>query len=335
MALAVIRPTEGKDLALAASRKQEKADDRNLPWSTVRMGRQRCGQPADLFVGQEALAPLPAVSPDAPAGVGPLGPKAHRFRLPHDDGKHRHGAICRNRRGAQRGEPVPDVVPAATAEAWIDGHVHAFAFFGGVPRSVLYDNDRCLVSRILADGTRRRARLFGGFLSHYLVRDRYGRPGKGNDKGAVEGLVGFARRNFMVPLPRFASWEAFNRRLEEQCRRRQGAILRGHRETIGERLVRDLEAMSAPPAAPFEACAQAPGQVSSQSLVRYETNDYSVPVAYVSNGAGQAAAPPRAAASSPRRAFPRHRYAHPHAAHARRAQEPVHALTARRSRAGL
>ena len=78
----------------------------------------------------------------------------------------------------------------------------------------------------------------------------------------------------------FAGWEAFDLRLEEQCRRRQGDILRGHRETIGERLVRDMEAMSAPPAAPFEACAQAPGQVSSQSLVRYETNDYSVPVAY-------------------------------------------------------
>jgi len=42
--------------------------------------------------------------------------------------------------------------PAATAEAWMDGHVHAFAFFGGVPQSVLYDNDSCLVSKILADG---------------------------------------------------------------------------------------------------------------------------------------------------------------------------------------
>ena len=39
--------------------------------------------------------------------------------------------------------------PAATAEAWVDGHVHAFAFFGRVPVSVLYDNDRCLVARIL------------------------------------------------------------------------------------------------------------------------------------------------------------------------------------------
>src|SRR5580704_14608533 len=149
-----------------------------------------------------------------------------------------------------------------------------------VPRSVLYDNDRCLVARILPDGTRKRARLFSGFLSHYLIRDRYGRPGRGNDKGSVEGLVGWARRNFMVPLPRFASWDDFNAWLEEQCRKRQTAILRSHTETIGQRLQRDLQAMADLPPAPFEACEQATGQVSSQSLVRYQTNDYSVPVAY-------------------------------------------------------
>lgn len=170
--------------------------------------------------------------------------------------------------------------PAATAEAWVDGHVHAFAFFGRVPQSVLYDNDRCLVARILPDGTRKRATLFSGFLSHYLIRDRYGRPGKGNDKGAVEGLVGWARRTFMVPLPRFACWEDFNAWLEAQCRKRQAEILRGHTETIGQRLARDLEAMAELPAAPFDACDQATGRVSSQALVRYKTNDYSVPVAY-------------------------------------------------------
>ncbi len=170
--------------------------------------------------------------------------------------------------------------PAATSEAWVDGHVHAFAFFGRVPLSVLYDNDRCLVAKILPDGTRKRARLFSGFLSHYLLRDRYGRPGKGNDKGSVEGLVGYARRNFMVPVPRFPSWEAFNASLEEQCRKRQGDTLRGHTETIGQRLVRDLDVMAALPPAPFDACDQASGRVNSQALVRYKTNDYSVPVAY-------------------------------------------------------
>ena len=170
--------------------------------------------------------------------------------------------------------------PAATAEAWMDGHVHAFAFFGGVLLSVLYDNDRCLVSKILPDGTRKRATLFSALQSHYLFRDRYGRPGKGNDKGNVEGIVGFARRNYMVPIPRCASWDAFNADLEAQCRGRQSDILRGHKETIGDRLHRDLAAMRPLPAAPFEACDQANGKVSSQSLVRYDTNDYSVPVAY-------------------------------------------------------
>ncbi|OLS42879.1 transposase, partial [Rhodovulum sulfidophilum] len=170
--------------------------------------------------------------------------------------------------------------PAANAEAWIDGHIHAFAFFGKVPASVLYDNDRCLVANILPDGTRQRATLFSGLLSHYLFRDRYGRPGKGNDKGNVEGLVGYSRRNFMVPVPRFANWDAFNAYLEEQCHRRQADVLRGQSETIGERLVRDLAAMADLSAAPFDACDQATGRVSSQALVRYKTNDYSVPVAF-------------------------------------------------------
>ena len=56
--------------------------------------------------------------------------------------------------------------------------------------------------------------------------------------------------------------------------------MRGESETIGERLQRDLAAMRPLPAAPFDACDQETGRVSSQSLVRYKTNDYSVPVAY-------------------------------------------------------
>ena len=87
------------------------------------------------------------------------------------------------------------------------------------------------------------ARLHGHFSSsHYLFEDRFGRPGKGNDKGKVEGLVGFIRRNFLVPVPRAESFAALNDALAEQCRRRQAARLRGHKETIGERLERDREA---------------------------------------------------------------------------------------------
>ena len=170
--------------------------------------------------------------------------------------------------------------PAATTEAWLDGHNRAFAFFGGVAQSILYDNDKCLVARILADGTRQRTRSFSGLQSHYLFEDRYGRPGKGNDKGKVEGAVGYVRRNCMVPLPRFESWEAFNGDLVGHCRNRQNDVLRGHRETIGERFERDRETLMALPPMPFDACDKQGTRVSSLSLVRYRSNDYSVPVAY-------------------------------------------------------
>ena len=133
---------------------------------------------------------------------------------------------------------------------------------------------------VLPFSTRQRTRAFSGLQSHYLFEDRYGRPGKGNDKGNVEGVVGYARRNFMTPLPRFASWDAFNGHLEEPCRNQQGNVLRGHRESIGERFVRDREALKRPLPAPFDACDKQGTRVNSLSLVRYRTNDYSVPVAY-------------------------------------------------------
>ncbi len=170
--------------------------------------------------------------------------------------------------------------PAGNTEAWLDGHVHAFAFFGAVPRSILYDNDRRLVARIMPDGTRNRTQRFSAMLHHYVIVDRYGRPGKGNDKGKVEGLVGYGRRNFMVPIPRFADWEAFNDYLEDQCRKRQADILRGHKISIGDRLKADLAAIRDLPASPFEAYDLQSGQVTSTPQVRYRGNDYSVPVAY-------------------------------------------------------
>src|SRR5208337_4274759 len=106
--------------------------------------------------------------------------------------------------------PPPCWYPAETTEAFCDGHIRAFAFFGGVPQSILYDNTKIAVARILGDGKRQRTRVFTELQSHYLFEDRFGRPGKGNDKGKVEGLVGYARRNFLVPIPVFESFEALN-----------------------------------------------------------------------------------------------------------------------------
>ena len=57
-------------------------------------------------------------------------------------------------------------------------------------------------------------------------------------------------------------------------------MLRGHSETIGERLLRDLDALMPLPPAPYDACEKVSTRATSISMVRYRGNDYTVPVAY-------------------------------------------------------
>ena len=148
--------------------------------------------------------------------IGGVERKAHC--LPHSDG-------C-----------FVKAYPAETTEAFLDGHVSAFAFLGGVPQSILYDNTKLAVARILGDGRRKRTRAFTELQSRYLFDDRFGRPGKGNDKGKVEGLVGYVRRNFLVPIPSFESFEALKACPEQRCLERMDRKLgphRNHRSAYG------------------------------------------------------------------------------------------------------
>ena len=170
--------------------------------------------------------------------------------------------------------------PAETTEAFCDGHNAAFAFFGGVPLSMLYDNTVIAVAKILGDGKRVRTRIFSELQSHYLFEDRFGRPGKGNDKGNVEGVIGYGRRNFLVPAPRFDSFDDLNAWLEARCLKRQDDIVRGHSDPIGERLMRDLDALMVLPPTPYDACEKVSTRATSISMVRYRNNDYSVPTAF-------------------------------------------------------
>ena len=185
--------------------------------------------------------------------IGGVERKAHYFilDLPHSDG-------C-----------FVKAYPAETTEAFLDGHGSAFTFLEGVLQSVLYDNTRLAVAGIMGDGRRKRTRAFTELQSHYLFDDRFGRPAKGNDKGKFESMVGYVRRNFLVPIPSFDSFDELNAHLERRCLERMDATLRGHSETIGQRMERDLDALLPLPSAPYDACEKQTSRVSSLSLVRY------------------------------------------------------------------
>src|SRR4051794_37621326 len=69
--------------------------------------------------------------------------------------------------------------PAERIEAFLDGHVAAFAFLGGVPRSILYDNTKLAVARILDGGERRPDRALAALHSHHPFLDRLRPPRHG------------------------------------------------------------------------------------------------------------------------------------------------------------
>lgn len=170
--------------------------------------------------------------------------------------------------------------PRECAEAFGEGHRRAFAFFGGVPRRISYDNSRIAVKRVMGGRTRKLTDEFLRLQSHYLFIHHFCLVRRPNEKGHVENLIGFARRNFLVPLPRIDSIEALNQQLEEACREDQQRKVRGQAGTKAQLLAEEQPAFLPLPGESFEARRVCPVMANSLSLVRFNRNDYSVPTAF-------------------------------------------------------
>jgi transposase len=169
--------------------------------------------------------------------------------------------------------------PRETLEFFLEGHERAFRFFGGVLRRIVYDNLTLAVTKVGRGRRRDRNRQFDGFARRHLFVPAFCNVAQAHEKGHVENGVGWARRNLFVPQPAFSDWATFNASLEERCRAQWPKRLRGHERSIGERLAEERGHLLPIPqgAAPHQA---KPQTVSSLCLVRFDTNDYSVPCAY-------------------------------------------------------
>jgi len=172
------------------------------------------------------------------------------------------------------------VFERACTETFWEFHRRAFEFLGGVPWRITYDNDRVLVSKIL---TRRQRQLTRGFLqlkSHYLFESHFCQVRRANEKGVVEGMIGFTRRNFLVPVPQVRDLEELNAHLIDRCRDDLARHLRGQKAPKGLLLEDDQAAFLPLPATPFEACRKVSTTANGLSLVRFDRNDYSVPTGF-------------------------------------------------------
>jgi transposase len=165
-------------------------------------------------------------------------------------------------------------------ETFWDGHVQAFHFFGGVPRRITYDNSRVMISKIIGPRERELTDGFKQLMSHYLFDAHFCLVRRANEKGVVEGLVKYARQNFMVPVPQVRDFAQLNAMLLQSCRDDLKRRVRGH-DGSKEQVLRTEQLSFLPlPFAPFEACRTQPGRVNSELLVRFDNNDYSVPMEY-------------------------------------------------------
>src|SRR3954467_12587507 len=171
--------------------------------------------------------------------------------------------------------------PRECTEAFLEGHVRAFAFFGGVPRRISYDNSKIAVARITGTRDRKLTDEFLRLKSHHLFEGHFCLVRRPNEKGHVETLVGFARRNFLVPVPvAHGGLEGLNGRLEADCRADLMRRLRGKPATKAELLAEERVAMLPLPSEAFLAARVEQPTADSLSLIRFDTNDYSVPTAY-------------------------------------------------------
>jgi transposase len=171
---------------------------------------------------------------------------------------------------------VPFVVayPTERLEAFLEGHVQGFAYFGGTPKEGLYDNATTQVVKILEGSEREEHQWFSSLRAHYLFNSLFCRPAKGNEKGSVETLVKYVRSRALVPVPPFQTWEEYNAYLLSWCDREK-------EKHVTEWLI-EQSALRPLPDVAFSTARPKPVKVNSYALVTVDRNLYSVPSGYAS-----------------------------------------------------
>lgn len=165
-------------------------------------------------------------------------------------------------------------------ESFQDALIRAMEFFGGVPRRVIFDNARIAVKE--GFGAHAKATdKYRALSAHYCFDPVFCNISSGNEKGLVEGLVGWARRNFCVPVPRKNSLEELNAYFESECRKYSSHRVVGHMGTVGEILAEEQKALFPLPGRRYDPSHRTELRVSTYSLVTYDSSRYSVPVSYI------------------------------------------------------
>ena len=167
--------------------------------------------------------------------------------------------------------------PRECTETFQEALKRFFHFLGGVPTLIEFDNSKVQVAKIYRQRGQIPTQALNQLMAAYLFEHHFCRIYQPQEKGHVENAVKYVRNNFMVPLPNFPTWAAFNEYLEDKCRKEFEKTSAMQEKTIGELFAEEQAALLPLPETDFEARRVKVGRASSFALVRFDCNDYSVP----------------------------------------------------------
>ncbi len=177
--------------------------------------------------------------------------------------------------------PFVMAFPYERLEALLEGHIRMFEFFNGVPLCCIYDNMRTIVKEGWGKFVRKEHEYFRQLKAHYAFKADFCNPGKGNEKGLVEGLIPWTRHNILVPVPGVDSFQSLNQLLLERCLAYQKHTIRGRSKSVGELFADEKKKLTQLPLKQMEPIKQVVAECNQFSTVNFDKNRYSAPVEYV------------------------------------------------------
>ena len=170
---------------------------------------------------------------------------------------------------------------AANEESFLEAQQLMFDFFGGIPRRLIFDNAKVAVKEGFGIYARPQDKYLS-FSSHYAISLDFCNPASGNEKSLVENLVGYSRRNFLVPVPRVADMEELNRKLWNDCiNYREKHKVENRQNAVNIMYQEEVRHLNTIPKYRFDTSKTAIAKVDDFSTIRYEKNNYSVPTKYL------------------------------------------------------
>lgn len=183
-------------------------------------------------------------------------------------------------RSKYSGKHFVRLYPCERQQVFFDAHVKAFSYFGGVFPVLIYDNLTTAVHKVLKGKKRIEQEGFSKFHAYYNFEPRFCNVAAGHEKGGVEGIVGFSRRNYMVPVPEAQSLEELNETILTECLAYGNHRIKNRPDKVDELFAQEKGKLISLPPEEFSNIVISDGKSDKYSTVIVDKNRYSVPTEY-------------------------------------------------------